>query len=168
LPRNDKKKLAKSCFVYDATTDEYSCPLGRPLVYEETKKITRSSGVVELRLYRCHECTGCPLAGACLDPRGKHGRTVGRDGAEPLRDQMAAKLATETGRQTYHRRMHIAETPFAIIKAILGVRQFLLRGLEKVRTEWLWVCTAHNLKKLITAVARLRADLAAAGVRSGS
>ena len=40
---------------------------------------------------------------------------------------------------------------------MLGVRQFLLRGLSKVRTEWLWVCTAYNLRKLISAVAVLRA-----------
>ena len=52
--------------------------------------------------------------------------------------------------------MHIGETPFAIIKGILDVRRFLLRGLEKVRTEWRWICTAYNLKKLIAALAALR------------
>jgi hypothetical protein len=30
--------------------------------------------------------------------------------------------------------------------------------LEKVRTEWRWVCTAYNLKKLIAAWAALRAE----------
>jgi len=39
----------------------------------------------------------------------------------------------------------------------MGIRQFLLRGLEKVRTEWLWACTAYNLKKLTHDVAALRA-----------
>ncbi len=38
---------------------------------------------------------------------------------------------------------------------------FLLRRLEKVRTEWRWVCTAYNLKQLITAVAALRAKVGA-------
>ena len=71
---------------------------------------------------------------------------------------MHAKMETEEGRSTYNRRMHIGETPFAIIKGILEVRRFLLRGLEKVRTEWRWVCTAYNLKKLIAAVVALRAE----------
>jgi len=71
---------------------------------------------------------------------------------------MHAKLQTEQGKKTYDQRMHIGETPFAVIKAILGVRRFLLRGLEKVRTEWLWVCTAYNLKKLIAVLAALRAE----------
>jgi hypothetical protein len=47
--------------------------------------------------------------------------------------------------------------PSAILKNIFEVRRFLLRGLEKVRTEWRWVCTAYNLKKLMAAIAALRA-----------
>jgi transposase len=158
LPRNDKKKLAKCCFVYDEATDTYFCPLGNAMPYRETKKFERSQGPKAVRIYACKDCSGCPLAAECLDARAKHGRTVTRDGYEPLRERMSAKLQTEAGRQTYNRRMHIGETPFAIIKGILGVRRFLLRGLEKVRTEWCWVCTAYNLKKMLTLVAALRAE----------
>ncbi len=71
---------------------------------------------------------------------------------------MHAKMQTDEARATYNRRMHIGETPFAIIKGILEVRRFLLRGLEKVRMEWRWICTAYNLRKLIAAVAALRAE----------
>ena len=53
------------------------------------------------------------------------------------------------------------DKPFEMVsKSILGVRRFLLRGLEKVRTEWLWVCTAYNMRKLLAYVAGLRAELA--------
>jgi len=158
LPRNDKKKLDKSCFLYDEAADRCCCPMGKAMPYEETKKYDRSSGPVALRIYRCSECEGCPLAAECLDPKAKRGRTVTRDGYEPLREKMHAKLQTAEGANTYHRRMHIGETPFAIIKGIMEVRRFLLRGLEKVRTEWMWVCTACNLKKLIAALAALRAQ----------
>jgi len=158
LPRNDKKKLAKSCFVYDEAADLYYCPMGHAMRYKETKSEERSSGTVTMRVYRGEACAGCPLAGACLDPKAKRGRSVRRDAQEPLREKMHAKLRTEEGRKTYHQRMHIAETPFAIIKGILEVRRFLLRGLDKVRTEWTWVCTAYNLKKLIAVLAALRAE----------
>ena len=50
----------------------------------------------------------------------------------------------------------MAEYPTGILKSVLGLRQFLLRGLEKVRTEWRWACTAFNLKKLSREVARIR------------
>ena len=157
LPRNDKKKLAKCCFVFDGTTNRYYCPMGREMPYRETKKFDRSQGKQAVRIYACKNCEGCPLSGVCLDARAKHGRTVTRDGHEPLRERMHAKLQTKQGRATYNRRMHIGETPFAVIKTIFEVRRFLLRGMEKVRTEWRWVCTAYNLKKLIAAWAALRA-----------
>ena len=157
LPRSDKKKLAKSCFVYDAATDMYFCPMGKEMPYRETKKSEGSQGPKATRIYACKDCANCPLAPECLDPKAKRGRTISRDGHEPARARMHAKMQTEAGQTTYNRRMHIGETQFAIIKHILGVRQFLLRGMEKVRTEWCWVCTAYNLKKLIAAVAALRA-----------
>jgi len=158
LPRNDKKKLDKSCFVYDETADCYWCPMGKIMRYRETDKRQRSGEMVALRRYRGDECSECPLAGECLDPKAKRGRIVNRDGYEPWREKMHAKLQTDEGAKIYHRRMHIGETPFAIIKSILEVRRFLLRGLEKVRTEWRWVCTAFNLKKLIAVLAVLRAQ----------
>ncbi len=37
---------------------------------------------------------------------------------------------------------------FGIIKAALGFRQFLLRGLDKVRGERTLVTMAYNLKRL--------------------
>ena len=148
LPRNASKQLAKSCFAYEEKTDQYYCPMGKPMSYEYTKKQPRAAGQVVLRIYRCGQCTNCPLSAACLGRKSKHGRTVSCDGSESLRAKMLTKLKTESGRKTYHRRMYIAETPFAILKGVMGLRQFLLRGLEKVRTEWLWACTAYNLKKL--------------------
>jgi transposase len=157
LPRNDKKKLAKCCFIYVEAMDRYYCPMGQEMPYRETKKEKSSQGTKEVRIYASKGCSGCPLATECLDPKAKRGRTVTRDGHEPARERMHAKMQTDKGKKTYHRRMHIGETPFAIIKSILEVRRFLLRGLEKVRTEWRWVCTAYNLKKLIAALAALRA-----------
>jgi hypothetical protein len=40
------------------------------------------------------------------------------------------------------------EPVFGIIKAALGFRQFLLRGMEKVHIEWDLVCLAYNVKRL--------------------
>jgi transposase len=160
LPRNDKQKLAKSCFIYEERTDCYFCPMGRVLEPAEKRKEPRNGAVAEIRVYRCQDCAGCPLTEACRAASAKRGRSVQRDQYEPLRERMARKLKSPEGKATYARRMHTAETPFGHIKWAMGVRQFLLRGLEKVRSEWLWVCTAYNLKKLLSNVAPLRAALA--------
>jgi hypothetical protein len=42
----------------------------------------------------------------------------------------------------------------------MDVRRFLLRGLEKVKTEWTWAATAFNIGKLVRELARLRAEFA--------
>jgi hypothetical protein len=39
-------------------------------------------------------------------------------------------------RELYAQCKHIPEPVFGIIKSVLGFRQFLLRGLDKVRGEW--------------------------------
>jgi len=85
-------------------------------------------------------------------------RTVWHDQHEAVRRKIALRLKTESGKKTYARRAHLAETPNGFIKDVLGLRQFLLRGLDKVRTEWLWACTAFNIRKLMIAMEKLRAD----------
>jgi len=75
---------------------------------------------------------------------------------------MDARMNSPTGRKIYQQRKWLAETPFAIIKARMRLRQFLLRGIDKVRTEWLWACTTFNLAKLARCIAQLRAQTAAA------
>ena len=41
---------------------------------------------------------------------------------------------------------------FGQIKQARGFRQFLLRGLEKVKLEWKLICAEHNLLKLFSAL----------------
>ena len=158
LPRNGHKQLDKSCFVYQDSEDRYYCPLGHPMRFEETKTVERGGVRVKLRIYRSGACDGCPLAAACLSPKSKHGRTITRDQYEPARQRTAARMAEASGRKLYQQRPRIAETTFGILKSVIGLRQFLLRGLAKVKTEWRWTVTAFNLGKLVRQIARLRAE----------
>src|SRR5829696_8681288 len=61
---------------------------------------------------------------------------------------IAHRLQTQEGKRLYALRKHTPEPVFGIIKAALGFRQFLLRGLDKVRGEWNLVTMAYNLKRL--------------------
>jgi len=159
LPRRaQSKKLDRAAFMYDAGKDCYYCPMGRELVFVQVKAKGRATCAdSEYRVYRCRSCAGCGLAGDCLVGKSKR-RTVSHDQHEPLRQEVAARLKTESGKKAYARRAHLAETPNGFIKQVIGLRQFLLRGLDKVRTEWLWACTAFNIKKLVSAMGKLRAE----------
>lgn len=65
-----------------------------------------------------------------------------------LLEQMKQKLKTEAGRELYRMRKAIVEPVFGQIKEWRGFRRFLLRGLQKVRSEWKLICLTHNLLKL--------------------
>ncbi len=117
----------------------------------------------EYRVYTCHSCEGCGLASDCLMGKSKR-RTVSHDQHEAVRRKVALRLKTESGKKTYARRAQMAETPTGFIKDVLGLRQFLLRGLDMVRTEWLWACTAFNIRKLMIAMEKLRAEVSVEAV----
>jgi hypothetical protein len=61
---------------------------------------------------------------------------------------MAHRLATPEGKTLYGQRKHTPEPVFGIIKSVLGFRQFLRRGLDKVRGAWSLVTMAWNMKRI--------------------
>jgi transposase len=65
-----------------------------------------------------------------------------------VKDRMRRKLRTKRGREKYKLRKEVAEPVFGQIKGARGFRQFLLRGLQKVRGEWRLICLTHNMLKL--------------------
>jgi transposase len=67
---------------------------------------------------------------------------------DPRLRAMRKKVTSEEGRRIYRRRSATVEAVFGTIKAALGLRQFLLRGLEKVRIEWDLACLAYNARRL--------------------
>ncbi|MBI5200629.1 MAG: IS1182 family transposase [Elusimicrobia bacterium] len=64
------------------------------------------------------------------------------------KELMRRKLSTIRGRTIYAKRKTIVEPVFGQIKQARGFRQFLLRGIAKVKGEWSLICTTHNLLKL--------------------
>jgi transposase len=62
-------------------------------------------------------------------------------------ERMERKLETKVGAAVYATRKFIVEPVFGQIKQARGFRQFLLRGIEKVRGEWALICITHNLLK---------------------
>jgi transposase len=62
--------------------------------------------------------------------------------------RMAYALTTALGRAIYRRRKCTVEPVIGSIKAVLGFRQFSLRGLPAALGEWGLVCLAWNLKRL--------------------
>ncbi len=95
------------------------------------------------------------IRGYVATGRQTHGTASPTSGEErnrrPLAAAMRARLRRGGHRSRYRLRKVTVEPVFGQIKECRGLRQFLLRGLAKVRTEWSLACSAHNLLKLLGA-----------------
>lgn len=95
------------------------------------------------------------IEGYIATGRQKHGtksataKKASRSGS--LIARMSTKLKRAGYRSRYRLRKQIVEPVFGQIKQARGFRQFLLRGIDKVKAEWALICTAHNLVKLARA-----------------
>ncbi|WP_324731262.1 IS1182 family transposase [Pseudomonas paeninsulae] len=101
----------------------------------------------------CHAARIEPLLAVGRDAHHPHWRERFEEPtalAEPASqvEQMKHRLKTKAGRATYALRKQTVEPVFGIIKSVMGFRQFLLRGLANVQTEWTLVCLAWNLKRM--------------------
>ncbi len=132
-------------FTYDPEQDEYRCPAGQTLRCEGSEN---RPGVVHHR-YRAdwHTCAACPNKGQCCPGNPSRGRTMIRAVEGPAVRAFIDKMRTEAAKAIYRLRGAVAEFPNAWIKAKLGLRQFHVRGVAKVRCESLWACLTHNIQQ---------------------
>jgi transposase len=132
-------------FTYLKERDEYICPEGHRLRRLKVRREDASYRKWRQVIYQGVACPTCPSKTLCTT---QPYRTIARDDRKALREQMRARLRSEEGRQKYLKRLVTVEPIFGHLKHNLGYRQFLLRGLEKVRGEFRLMCIGYNLKKM--------------------
>jgi len=72
----------------------------------------------------------------------------------PTKEKMKQRLKTKQGKEIYKQRKQTVEPVIGIIKQVMGFRQFLLRGIEKVNIEWTLVTLAYNFKRLFNILSK--------------
>lgn len=135
----------RGSFHYDAQSDTYRCPAGETMRYAWQEKQRGR----QRRVYQGRACVGCKLRTQCLhsaDPQRL--RTVVRDAQEALAEAMLQKARSPAGRHRMNLRRTSTEPAFGNLKSNLGFRRFVLRGMAKVKGEFLLMCIGHNLSKL--------------------
>jgi hypothetical protein len=131
-------------FIYNAEHDRYTCPAGQHL----TRGKVRSDRRDNIDPYRnLTACSTCALKPRCTPD--KH-RRVKRWEHEDVLDRMQARLERLPEAMTIRRQT--VEHPFGTIKAWMGSTHFLMKTLEKVRTEMSLHVLAYNLKRMISIV----------------
>ena len=128
-------------FIYDAEHDHYTCPAGQHL----TKGKVRSDRRDTIDHYRnLTACPTCTLKPQCTPDKHKR---VKRWQHEDVLDRMQDRL--ERMPEAMLIRRQTVEHPFGTIKAWMGSTHFLMKTLEKVRTEMSLHVLAYNLKRMI-------------------
>jgi transposase len=79
---------------------------------------------------------------------GRASKPGGGRKSRKLVQAMRARLRKGGHQSRYRLRKYTVEPVFGHIKQARGFRQFLLRGINKVKSEWAIICTANNLAKL--------------------
>ena len=135
----------KDRFIYDETTDTYTCPQGQSLRFAQHQFANRAWN----RVYRSPRavCLKCPAKKMCTSD-GRRGRRIVIGPHDLALRRHREWMSTDAAKREYQRRKYLVEPVFGIIKEQMGVRRFLLRGLPNVTAEWAALATAFNLRTL--------------------
>lgn len=137
--------LGHDDFAYDQATDTYTCPAGRRLNLRGLKHLRET----QYRRYRAEcSCQDCPLRARCITAKARS-RELLVAPHDPLLSAMRAKVQTAEGARALQLRKQTVERTFGTLKAQLGLRQFLLRGLEGARIEFTLGALALNARRLV-------------------
>ena len=145
--RGVSEKFDLDKFSYDAQQDIYRCPVGQSLRHKGREFVP--GVVIHKYTARIETCEVCPFRSQCCPGNQYHGRSVIRAERSPILQQFAQKMETKEGKAIYRQRGAVAEFPNAWIKDKLGLRQFRLRGLIKVRLEVLWAALTYNIQQWV-------------------
>jgi hypothetical protein len=102
-------------------------------------------------LYRADAaiCNACPVKAACTP--GQHGRRIARSFDAAYLDRVCSYHETAAYQKAMRKRQVWIEPLFREAKQWHGMRQFRLRGSQKVKMEGLFIAAGQNLKRLLRA-----------------
>lgn len=135
-----KGMFTKQDFRYQKEDNVYICPAGECLTYRyasEEKGLT-------LHRYWTNVCQDCAIKQRCTT--GKE-RRVTRWEFEHLLEQVQARLDAHP--EKMRQRRETVEHPFGTIKMWMGSTHFLMKTLNRVRTEMALHVLAYNLTRVM-------------------
>ncbi len=143
MQKKVKDRFDKVNFEYDEQDDCYTCPEGKILKFRSKTRNKRYGYIIT---YKCHDCQTCPHQKACC--KKVNYRTITALPHEKIVNRIKEKMQTEEGKEVYKLRMQTVEPAFGDLKHNKKFRDFLLRGIEKVKIEFSLACIAHNLVRI--------------------
>ena len=145
--RLKKYPFATEHLYYNQNQDYYVCPMGQHMNNIGTYTRKNDNGFEQtITRYQAKNCEGCPLRGVCHKSKGNRIIEVNHN-LNKHKKKAREKLTSEQGIAHRKQRATDVEAVFGNIKQNKGFRRFMLRGKEKVTTEFGLLAIAHNLMK---------------------
>jgi transposase len=144
-----KKKFNAHNWTYDESSDSYTCPNERKVVFKEnTTRISTNGYEKHIKLYQCETCEDCPFANDCKKTMDKPRTISFSPQGEVYKQEAKVLLDTPEGKEKRSERSIEVESAFGDIKYNMQYDRFILRGKEKVYIEYGILSMAHNLRKV--------------------
>ncbi len=155
---NEKKRKFKndpfktSNWVYDETSDTYTCPNEKQLTFQyHTTRTDKTGFQRQFKIYSCEDCTDCPLRKSCTKAQeGTNRKLMVNEKWEQQKQYVRNKLSEEKTGSIYRQRKIDVEPVFGFLKANLGFTRFSVRGKSKVENDIGLALMAVNLRKYAT------------------
>ena len=122
------------------------CPAGKKFVFAYRKAVKGNQYGRQEEIYRCEDCSNCPLAGRCKKTEGN--RTIRlNEEISTFHAEVINNLESIHGVLLRTNRSIQAEGSFGVMKQDRGYRRTVRRGLKWVKLELLLVTIGQNLYK---------------------
>lgn len=143
-----KRRYRPENFTYLADEDQYECPEGKRLVYRETKERVTDNGYRSYRrVYEGTMCESCSVKSECTKAKMRRTLYISPKLIQ-MKEEVREHLNSPRGKAMRSARPIEVEAVFGRLKHNWSFRRFMMRGLEKVKTEWGILCIAHNIAKV--------------------
>jgi transposase len=146
---NDPDIFPITRFVYDATTNSYTCPSGEILSTNGTWLTHSSKGyksAYKFQRYNTKKCKSCELQPQCTKSK-TNGRNIDR--SEFAADVEQNNKRVKENPEYYKQRQQLAEHPWGTLKRQRGFDHVLTRGKTNVLGEVSLVFIGYNLARTI-------------------
>ena len=141
--KKEPEEFDKERFNYNSVKDCYICPQGHELTFEGNDRKTK-----KYKITKSSVCRRCNCFGKCT--KSLNGRQINRLIDEETRLRLEAQYLQPESQTIYKLRKQKVELPFGHIKRNLGVKDFLLRGIDGVKAEMSVFATCFNITRMIS------------------
>ena len=146
--KEDSEKYKQKNFDYDKKSDVYICPTGN-ILEKTNREVFFDKNGREVNSYQCKAgtCEICSQKGFCTN--GEHGRKLLMSANKAIMQSYIESLKSKENKRLISKRKELVEHPFGTIKRNFGYTYFLLKGIDKVRAEFSFICFTYNLKRVL-------------------